>query len=240
MPEPHATTATPAPTELQPPRARSAVNLLWPTGLSLIAALCLWLGLQLEPCARANDFYTLTAGEATLAALAFVWRRGGWVLLGVGSLAIALSLPRLMTGPRACSRERVVKELQALGVAQQRYAEANGGHYEGDLGCLSSPGDCLGSGRRVDTGLAAVEPCSSSRGYRFTFTPGPPPDPLDPELSPTSVTAWACTAAPERRRPGFDGFCLDSEGVFCATLDGSTPAVTDEAGCDTSVCTPLS
>jgi len=117
-------------------------------------------------------------------------------------------------------------------------AEANGGYYEGRLECLSAPGDCQPPGRQPhDVGQLAV-PSPSTRGYRHAFTPGPPPEPLPPEVSATSVTAWASTAVPVRPgQTGIRAFCIDASGALCVTDDGSLPTVTPGALCDPDSCT---
>jgi len=85
----------------------------------------------------------------------------------------------------------------------------------------------------------AVGERSSKRGYRLIFTPGAPPDSPDPDASPSSVTAWACTAVSDRPSFGFQHFCIDSSGVLCTTLGESPPVVTAEAQCDVDTCTPV-
>jgi hypothetical protein len=64
-------------------------------------------------------------------------------------------------------------------------------------------------------------------GYRFTRAPGP-----------TAAGAWLAVPI-ERGRTGVRGFCGDSSGVVCFTVDGKAPGVEANGRCDLATCTAL-
>jgi hypothetical protein len=131
-------------------------------------------------------------------------------------------------------------ELQALGdsreviSAQLTWASRNGGFFEGDFECLSTPRRCLPDYPDEAPPFLGkdVTRLGVRSEYRRTFHPGPPA-PRDigasdgRSISPTSVVSFAYVARPVSRRAGGRSFCVDSTQAICVNEDGSLPGVVD-------------
>ena len=199
-------------------------------GLLLLAGLLLVLGWD-------NIFFS--ACVAGLAVWAVLQPRRAVVIGLLGFTGVALAIPRLLGSSMRSKEDATVAELRVLASAQAGYAAANGGYFDGQLSCLSPPKGCIPGYEGPQDRFLAEEFASVRNGYVRTFIPGPPPAPLPPTASPTSITAFACTAVPQHPRPGARGFCADSSGMICATFDGSKPPITPDSRCDLEACTQL-
>jgi len=132
-----------------------------------------------------------------------------------------------------------IGRLRTLISAQYAYQSSNRGHFDGDLECLLRPVGCI-PGYPPDAPQFLGEDVASlapGRGYEPAFHPGPPPEPIPPDCSPSSVTTWAYIATPTA--PGYSGirsFCGDSTGQICARRDGSVPPLREDGTCDLEHC----
>ena len=117
--------------------------------------------------------------------------------------------------------------------AQQTWASWNGGFYEGDFECLSTPQRC-----RPDYPDEAPQflgkdltQLGVKSGYVRTFHPGPPAptgeidERTGSRLSPTSVRWYAYVATPVDRWSDSRSFCTGSTGIICVSEGGSLPGV---------------
>lgn len=140
---------------------------------------------------------------------------------------------------RPRNESAAIGELRTLISAQYTYQSVNGGHFDGDLECLLRPVACI-PGYPPDAPPFLGEDIASlvpRRGYEPAFHPGPPPESIPPESSPSSVTTWAYVTTPSA--PGYSGvrsFCGDSTGQICARRDGSVPPLRDDGTCDLERC----
>jgi hypothetical protein len=148
--------------------------------------------------------------------------------------------------PTASPRKKTAAAALSLGLG---YSASNAGFYEGRLGCLATPVDCIPgyaptAAPFLDARLASLEPKS---GYTRVLRAGPGIDTAAPEgsqqrrlASPTSVTTFAYVAVPATPgETGCRGFCGDSNGIVCATGQGNAPQLTAEGTCDLGNCVVL-
>jgi hypothetical protein len=124
-----------------------------------------------------------------------------------------------------------LSDIRTVITSQAAYAYANGGLFDA-LDCLETPSGCLPNYAAGAPPFLSGEPLMGSRaGYLRTFQPGPPANRdqiKKAKGSPTSLTAFAITAVPER--PGQDGlraFCGDATGRICVNEDGDAPRAED-------------
>ena len=110
------------------------------------------------------------------------------------------------------------------------------------LECLVHPSGCLrgypaDGPAFLDASQAAL---GDKGGYRHSFHPGPPPDEIPLRGSATSVRSFAYVAVPvEPGETGVRGFCGDSSGKVCFTLDGAAPSLLPDGTCDLRACSEL-
>jgi hypothetical protein len=124
----------------------------------------------------------------------------------------------------AANEAGTIADLIAVLSAQASYRAVNAGWFDGQLGCLARPADCIPQYPAngpvfLEAELASLQP---RRGYSRSFAPGPRP-PLAPGMavSPSSVSDYAYLARPIEHGPtGTRSFCADSRGTLCFRPDG--------------------
>jgi hypothetical protein len=189
------------------------------------------------------------------------WPAWAWVLAGVIVLAAAGAVilrarrlppaagPALPVDARRPTRpardvvaneQVVVGDIRTVISAEAAYQASNGGYYDAELSCLSSPVRCIpgyppNAPTFLDRALASATPQS---GYAREFHAGPLAPNLPAFASPHSVLVYAYTAVPtEPGRTGVRSFCGDSSGVVVFCADGRRPPVSnaschyDAVGC---------
>lgn len=175
---------------------------------------------------------------------------GAWIRMGRESEPRS-DLPPPVSSPRAAPRanpagdartrpksdpaearrnERTaLQDVRTVLSGQASYQASNGGFYEGRLGCLATPTDCIpGYPPSLPVHLDRELASDSRRaGYERVFWPGPRPPTINPAVSSrTSVVTWAFTAAPiEPGRSGLSSFCTDGSAKLVRCRDGRTPPV---------------
>ena len=173
---------------------------------------------------------------------------GRWVALSVGVLLLpagsgaqspapsaspAPEEPAKLTPEEMRARERMILiAISSVVHAERTYAADNGTFFD-EIRCLTQPGQCrpafpADGAPFLDPTYEWLEP---RLGYSRKFHPGPrasPEEIAQAKASPTSLKAFAFTAAP--LRPGETGtraFCGDSSGRMCFTPKGTEPPVKD-------------
>ena len=182
---------------------------------------------------------SLTAEEMTEVEAA---RKAGYQLVVMGGLGMfvlivvvtgiiaAIAIPSLLRARVSANEARAMGHLRAAMSAEQAYAGANAGFYD-TLECVAAPTTCIPGISPTTTPF--IDPAQVSNpvraGYRYEFHPGPRPTPLDPLVSsPSSMASFAYTAVPvQPGKTGRRGFCGDSSGRLCFTMDGTAPAIQD-------------
>jgi type II secretory pathway pseudopilin PulG len=151
---------------------------------------------------------------------------GGLTLVALPIVA-AIAIPSLLRARVSANESAAIGDIRSVISAEAAYQSANGGYYD-TLECLAAPAGCIPNYTGpvfVDTTLASS---AVKGGYKRTFHPGAPA-PASPDSgsrSPSSLSAFAYTAVPaEPNRTGVRGFCGDSSGRICQTMDGSEPQV---------------
>ena len=160
------------------------------------------------------------------------------IVVAVIAIIAAIAIPSLLRARVSGNEAATIGDVRTVLSAQAAYHSANGGFYDGNLGCLSAPQACIPSyppngPSFLDRNLAALNPKS---GYNRVFTGGIAP-PADPELSPSSVTGFKYDALPTSMyQTGIRGFSGDHSGRICQTGDGTAvppnPMGGMAAGCE--------
>jgi hypothetical protein len=163
----------------------------------------------------------------------------GGIVCGLLSLAAAcIAIDSMRSSPIAGNESGTIGDIRSVLTAEMAYALANSGHFD-RLECLAAPARCI-------PGFPATRPAfldpdvirPSRRGYTRIFHPGPAAPRGVGRASPSSMTTFAIVAVPERLLvTGTRGFCGDSTGRVCMTMDGRTPEVI--AGACAPACTTL-
>ena len=168
------------------------------------------------------------------------WVAGSGIGLGLSFLVfvglIWWDFMQRLGGHSSSSESRVLGQIRSLISAEHEYRERLGQGNFCSLWCLATPALCVPG----YTGAPfLVEPFVSTpdqSGYRRTFHAGAvAPEPA--VLSPAGrLETFAYTAVPVKvGRMGVRGFCADSTGRICFTIDGSAPPVKDglcDPGCN--------
>jgi hypothetical protein len=123
-----------------------------------------------------------------------------------------------------------MRDLRAIGAAEQAYKAANGGWYDKPE-CLVRPQDCI-PGYKGPSFLDRDFLLAESEYYRREFHPGPVTAAAviaASHASPSSLETFAVVAMPidipvDLRRKYF-GICIDGLGYVCVTLHGGRPRV---------------
>ena len=160
------------------------------------------------------------------------------IVMGFGSFAVvfiigiiaAIAIPSLLRARVSANEAATIGDTRTVVSAEVAYASANNQAFD-SLACLGTPRSCIpnydGPPNFLDSPLTSGQPKS---GYVRTLHLGPAPAEITPGMSPTSVTAFAYVAVPiNRGQTGVRGFCGDSSGMICYTVDGSDPDVVDGA-----------
>jgi hypothetical protein len=124
----------------------------------------------------------------------------------------------------AANEAATIADIRTLIAAQAAYREANQGFYEGRLDCLAAPAYCIPSyPTNAPTFLdSAIGSQQNRAGYNRSFTPGPGPERVPANASPSSVLAYRYDATPFMIGfMGVRGFAGASDGRICFTTDGS-------------------
>jgi type IV pilus assembly protein PilA len=152
------------------------------------------------------------------------------IAIPLGGIVAAIAIPSLLRARVSANEAGAIGDVRTVISGQAAYQSMNCGAY-GRLECLSNP---RGPGCLVNypaTGPTFLDPTLSSSqvksGYRRTFVPGNEmAGPGCPEGSGLETFAYVAVPA-TRNQTGVRGFCGDSTGIVCQTMDGSTPAVTN-------------
>jgi type IV pilus assembly protein PilA len=149
------------------------------------------------------------------------------IVVAIIGIIAAIAIPSLMRARVSANEAAAIADTRTVISAQSTYYASNGSAYDGSLWCLTNPSACIPSYPAtapifLDSMLASRLP---KLGYARSFSPGPPPLPIDPVLnSPTSVTAYVYTATPMLvGQTGVRGFAGDASGLICLSLSGNPP-----------------
>ena len=156
------------------------------------------------------------------------------IVVAVIAIIAAIAIPSLLRARVSGNEAATIGDVRAVLSAQAAYHAANGGLYDGNLGCLVAPQGCLpnypvNGPSFLDSNLAALNPKS---GYNRAFTGGAAA-PADPALSPSSVTGYKYDALPTSLyQTGIRAFSGDHSGRICQTSDGSAVPAAPAGGMD--------
>jgi type IV pilus assembly protein PilA len=162
------------------------------------------------------------------------------VLVAIIGIIAAIAIPSLLRARVSANEASAIGDARQVLNGQYAYAQRNGGHYDTPE-CLAAPAECIPGYGVDEPAFLSGTIVGTKAGYQREFYPGPPAAENDvafANLSPTSMKSFAYTAHPVNPGvSGVRGFCADSTGIICVTMDGSQPVVVD-AQC-ASDCTPL-
>lgn len=145
------------------------------------------------------------------------------VVVAVIALIAAIGIPALLRARLSANESATVGDVRTVLSAQSAYTSANGGFYDGNLGCLGDPSACLPNYPAngpvfLDSNLATLQQKS---GYNRIFSGAIPPA-LNANISPTSMTTFKYDAIPTiQAQSGIRGFAGDHTGRICTTPNGS-------------------
>jgi prepilin-type N-terminal cleavage/methylation domain-containing protein len=149
------------------------------------------------------------------------------IVVAIIGIIAAIAIPSLLRARVSANEAAALADTRTVISAQATYYASNGNAYDGNLWCLADPGACIPA--YPPTGPIFLDSMLASRlpklGYARSFSPGPPPVPIDPALnSPTSVTAYVYTATPLLvGQSGVRGFAGDASGLICMSPNGNPP-----------------
>ena len=137
-------------------------------------------------------------------------------------IVLAIAIPSCLRWRISTREKAALADMRTLQRAMAGYRDANGGLYDSQLACLTDGGRSCIPNRPLPPAavlagsLAAAGP---RHGYRFSLLPGPPPERLPPNSSPTSVVSFCYVATPEgpadERTAYPRSFAVDDTGRKC-------------------------
>ncbi len=158
------------------------------------------------------------------------------IVVAIIGIIAAIAIPSLLRARVSANESATIGDVRTVISGQAAYQSANGGWYDGDITCLAVTGPvCIPSYPTsaptfLDSAIASLAPKS---GYNRTFEDGPPPVPLPPTFSATSVSSYAYLTSPVNQgQTGVRAFGGDSSGVLCFTPDGVDPPSTGSGALD--------
>ena len=148
---------------------------------------------------------------------------------GIGIIA-AIAIPSLLRARVSANESGAIGDIRTVISGEAAYQSANAGYYD-TLECLGAPQQGCIPGYPANGPTFLDPPLASGMdksGYKRRFHPGAPPPSEEgaSQRSPSSISSFAYTAVPmQPGRTGVRGFCGDSSGRICFTLDGTEPPV---------------
>jgi hypothetical protein len=162
----------------------------------------------------------------------------------VVGLIAAIAIPSSWRARVARNESSAISDIREIISAEQTYAGTNYGFYD-SLECLASPYECLPGYPAEAPALLSetIPPVIVKAGYERSFHAGPPAEPRELQrignTSPSSTVSFAYVAVPvSPGLSGIRGFCGDSSGMICVTVDGS-PSEVVGGRCYSASCVPL-
>jgi len=141
----------------------------------------------------------------------------------------------------AANEAAVLEDIHKVIAGQAAYRAVNHGFYDGRLGCLVSPKQCIlfyppNAPTFLDSRLATL---ANDSGYRRSFTAGPSPPLVPSDASASSVTTYRYDAWPSLvGHSGVRAFAADATGRICFASEG-TPVIQVSKGKLEPSCTSL-
>ncbi len=152
---------------------------------------------------------------------------GATVIVAAVTLVAVVAVPGVRERRKVAAETAALRDIRAVIAAETAYAAANGGRFD-RLECLAEPLDCLPASAppRAAFLASSVLGPETTRGYVFSFHPGPPPrwEDENPGLSPSSMTTYAYVAAPRSGEAAGRWFCADGSGRLCASTPADAPS----------------
>ena len=149
------------------------------------------------------------------------------IVVAIIGIIAAIAIPSLLRARVSANESATIGDVRTVISGQAAYQSANGGWYDGNLICLSTPSvGCIpqypsNAPTFLDSAIVSLLPKS---GYSRSFQPGPAPIPLNANSSPTQVASYAYVASPVNQgQTGVRGFGADSSGVLCFSPQGTAP-----------------
>lgn len=159
-----------------------------------------------------------------------------FVMAAVVGIIAAIAIPSLLRARISANEAMAIGNLRTIISGEAAYQSANGGFYDVPA-CLYAPNQCLGSNAPgmafLDQGSVAFDVQKS--GYVLQFHGGPAPADTS-AVSPSSLEAFAVTAAPASPQGGVRSFCGDSRGIVCVMA--ASGRITEGGQCP-ETCEPL-
>jgi type IV pilus assembly protein PilA len=151
------------------------------------------------------------------------------IVVAIIAIIAAIAVPALLRARIAANEAAAIGDIRTVGSANASYYLANGGFYDGNLGCLTDPVGCLpgyptNAPNFLDSQLASLLP---KGGYSRSFAGGEPPTIQPPNSSLTSAASYVYWATPTSgAQTGVRGFATDASGLICYNADGSEAGTT--------------
>ena len=155
------------------------------------------------------------------------------IVVAIIGIIAAIAIPSLLRARVSANESATIGDIRTVISGQAAYQSANGGWYDGNLGCLAINGaTCIPNYPTtaptfLDTNIAALNPKS---GYTRSFQSGPKPvltAAAAALVSGTSASSYAYLASPVNQgQTGVRSFGGDSSGILCFMANGTTPPST--------------
>jgi type IV pilus assembly protein PilA len=148
------------------------------------------------------------------------------IVVAIIGIIAAIAIPSLMRARVSANESATIGDIRTVISAQAAYQSSNGGNYDANLTCLTTPSGCLANypataPNFLDTLIANTAVGKS--GYMRALQPGAPVVP-DAGFSATSTLFYAYLASPITvGQTGVRGFGGDASGVLCQTANGAAP-----------------
>jgi prepilin-type N-terminal cleavage/methylation domain-containing protein len=160
------------------------------------------------------------------------------IVVAIIGIIAAIAIPGLLRARVSAQESSSVGDVRTVASAMATYQSANGGYYDQNFGCMSTPSnaDCIPNYSSTAPTFLDVTITSqiTKVGYGRSFTAGPVVDPLQLNSNATgsnAIISYAYQATPASQgQTGVRAFATDASGRVCFDNTGDATQIIDPMG----------
>jgi type IV pilus assembly protein PilA len=152
------------------------------------------------------------------------------IVVAIIAIIAAIAIPALLRARIAANESAAIGDMRTVISGEASYLVANGGYYDGNFVCLTTPVDCIPDYPSNGPNFldSAITGLVTKSGYARSYAGGQTPSGLNTAVSSassaTSYVYWATPAI--GGQTGIRGFAADHSGLICFSPQGAMAATT--------------